>query len=110
VAATFLRERAIPDTPADALVNAFGMGLKALSGATTRLGPEIRVKTDFFPAKPFAFDGMAGLSLINGKGLWDLRLGAGVLLRRVEIRAGYRWLSGPVLVLDGPEVSLALWF
>ena len=92
------------------LINSFGLGFKALDGTTARFGPELRGGFEWFPMKPLAVDGTAALSLLNNRGLWDLRIGGGILVRQLHFRVGYRALVGRGDDLTGPEASLSLFF
>lgn len=92
------------------LVELYGLGVKMLSGVRTLAGPELRLGADYYPIAPLSVEGTIGLSVINGNGLGDFRASAGVELRRVQLRLGYRSLFGPGPHLSGPEASLAYWF
>jgi hypothetical protein len=97
-----------------------GLGVRAmvLDNGGLALGPEFEVGIQTFPLHPLALDGtfrVAGLSGAGaswfGTALLDLSAGAGVLLGRVELRAGYRALViGNATTLAGPTLGARIWF
>ena len=96
-----------------------GLGLRAmvLDDGSPALGPEVELGFQSFPLRPLAFDGtlrFAGLSGAGaswfGTGLLEGSAGAGVLLGRVEVRAGYRALViGHATTLAGPTLGARIW-
>jgi hypothetical protein len=97
-----------------------GLGVRAmvLDDGNLAFGPEFEAGIQAFPLRPLAFDGtfrVAGLSGAGaswfGTALLDLSAGAGVLLGRVELRAGYRMLViGNATTLAGPTLGARIWF
>jgi len=97
-----------------------GLGMRAmvLDNGDIALGPEFEVGIQTFPLRPLTLDGtfrVAGLSGAGaswfGTALLDGSAGAGVLLRRVELRAGYRILViGHATTLAGPTLGTRIWF
>jgi hypothetical protein len=97
-----------------------GLGVRAmvLDNGSVALGPEFEAGFQAFPLRPLAFDGtfrVAGLSGAGaswfGTALLEASAGAGVLLGRVELRAGYRALViGNAATLAGPTLGARIWF
>lgn len=97
-----------------------GLGLRAmvLDDGRVALGPEIDVGTQVFPLRPLAFDGTFRVAGLTGAGaswlgtvLIEASTGAGVLVGRVELRAGLRWLViGHATTLAGPTLGARIWF
>jgi len=97
-----------------------GLGMRAmvLDDGSLALGPEFEMGVQVFPLRPLAFDGtfrVAGLSGAGaswfGTALLEGSAGAGVLLGRVEVRAGYRTLViGHATTLAGPLLGARIWF
>ena len=97
-----------------------GLGVRAmiLDDGSVALGPEFEAGFQTFPLRPLAFDGtfrVAGLSGAGaawfGTALLEGSAGAGVLLGRVELRAGYRALViGNATTLAGPTLGARIWF
>jgi hypothetical protein len=97
-----------------------GLGVRAmiLDDGSLALGPEFEAGFQTFPLRPLAFDGtfrVAGLSGAGaawfGTALLEGSAGAGVLLGRVELRAGFRALViGHATTLAGPTLGARIWF
>lgn len=97
-----------------------GLALRSmiLDDGRVALGPEAELGIQVFPLRPFSFDGtfrMAGLTgagaAFFGTALIDASAGAGVLVGRVEVRAGFRWLViGQATPLAGPILGARIWF
>jgi hypothetical protein len=97
-----------------------GLGFRAmvLDDGRVALGPEIDVGTQVFPLRPLAFDGTFRVAGLTGAGaswlgtvLIEASTGAGVLVGRVELRAGLRWLViGYATTLAGPTLGTRIWF
>lgn len=88
----------------------YQLGVAALAGRDTRIGPRLAVETEAFPGKPFLLDALAGVAFIDNGPLGELRAGAGVTIKHVQVRFGYRALIGPFKTLDGPDGGLTLRF
>jgi len=88
----------------------YQLGLAALAGRTTRVGPRLAVEGEGYPGKPFFVDALAGVAFIDNGPLGELRAGAGVVIKRVQIRFGWRALIGPFKTLDGPDAGLTFRF
>lgn len=84
----------------------FQLGLAALSGRLTRVGPRLALEAELFPRKPFFLDALAAAAFIDGGPLGELRAGAGAAFGRAQVRFGYKALIGPLRHLDGPELAL----
>ena len=84
----------------------YQLGLAALSGRLTRVGPRLAVEAEAYPRKPFFVDALAAVTFIDGGPLGELRAGAGVARGRAQARVSYRALIGPLKNLAGPEVAL----
>jgi hypothetical protein len=97
-----------------------GLGVRTmiLDDGSMALGPEFEAGLQAFPLRPLAFDGtfrVAGLSGAGaawfGTALLEASAGVGVLLGRVELRAGYRALViGSATTLAGPSLGARIWF
>jgi len=95
-----------------------GVRVMVLDDGSLALGPEFEAGLQTFPLRPLAFDGtfrVAGLSGAGaswfGTALLEGSAGAGVLLGRVELRAGYRALViGHATTLAGPTLGARIWF
>ncbi len=86
----------------------YQLGLAALSGKLTRVGPRAAVEAEFYPRKPFFLDALAASTFISGGPLGELRAGGGVAWGRAQARLSYRALIGPFKNLAGPELALIL--
>jgi hypothetical protein len=84
----------------------YQLGLAALTGRLTRVGPRIAVEAEAYPRKPFFVDALAAVTFIDGGPLGELRAGAGVARGRAQARLSYRALIGPFKNLAGPELAL----
>jgi hypothetical protein len=129
------REPTVRDVDHLTLVRVGASGLARLSHATLvrsglavrtmilddeslALGPELEAGLLTFPLRPLAFDGTFRLAGLSGAGapwfgtaLLEVSAGAGVLLGRVEARAGYRALViGHATTLAGPTLGARIWF
>lgn len=97
-----------------------GLALRAmvLDDGRAALGPEAEVGLQVFPLRPLAFDGTFRVAGLTGAGaswfgtaLIDATAGTGVLVGRVELRGGYRWIViGHATVLAGPLLGARIWF
>jgi len=97
-----------------------GLGIRAmvLDDGSVALGPELELGVQAFPLRPLAIDGtfrVAGLSGAGaawfGTALLEASAGAGALLGRVEVRAGYRAIViGQATTLAGPTLGARIWF
>jgi hypothetical protein len=97
-----------------------GLALRAmvLDDGRVALGPEAEMGLQVFPLRPLAFDGTFRIAGLTGAGaswfgtaLIDAAAGAGVLVGRVELRGGFRWLViGPGTSLVGPSLGARIWF
>ena len=97
-----------------------GLAMRAmvLADGSAALGPEFEAGIQTFPLRPLAFDGtfrVAGLSGAGaswfGTAVLEGSAGAGVLLGRVEVRAGYRTIViGNATTLAGPTLGARIWF
>lgn len=84
----------------------YQLGLAALSGKLTRVGPRLAVEAEFYPGKPFFLDALAAATFIDGGPLGELRAGGGLAWKRAQARLSYRALIGPIKNLAGPELAL----
>lgn len=97
-----------------------GLGLRVmvLDDGRAALGPELALGVQAFPLRPLALDGTFRLAGLSGAGaswfgtaLLEGSAGAGVMLGRVELRAGYRALViGHATTLAGPTLGARVWF
>ena len=95
-----------------------GVRVMVLDDGRAALGPELELGIQAFPLRPVAFDGtfrVAGLSGAGaswfGTALLEGSIGAGVLVGRVEARAGFRTLViGSSTTLAGPTLGARIWF
>lgn len=83
----------------------YQLGLAALSGRLTRVGPRLGVEAEVYPRRPFFIDALAAVTFIDGGPLGELRAGGGVALGRGQVRLSYRALIGPFKNLAGPELA-----
>jgi hypothetical protein len=88
----------------------YQLGLAALSGRLTRIGPRLALEGETYPLKPLFFDAHAAASFIDGGPLGEMRAGGGVIWDRFSLRVGYRALIGPFKTLDGPDAGLTVRF
>ena len=96
-----------------------GIALRSmiLDDGRVALGPEAELGFQAFPLRPLGFDGtfrVAGLSGAGasffGTALLDASAGAGVLVGRVELRCGLRWIAiGNATTLGGPTFGARIW-
>lgn len=101
--------RAVGDLVADeAATLEYGLGVGGLLGRRHRGGLDISLGGELRPARRLFVYGRAGAVVLEGGTLGDLRGGAGVRVGRLELRAGYRALSGPFSTLGGPELGLTV--
>jgi hypothetical protein len=84
----------------------YQLGLAALSGRLTRVGPRLAIEAEGYPRRPLFFDASAGVTLISGGPLGELRAGGGLAWGRAQVRLSYRALIGPFKNLAGPELSM----
>ena len=84
----------------------FQLGLAALSGRLTRVGPRLALEAELYPRKPFFLDALAAVTFIDGGPFGELRAGAGAAYGRAQLRLSYRALIGPFRNLDGPELAI----
>lgn len=83
----------------------YQLGMAALSGRLTRVGPRVGVEGELYPLKPFFLDALAAVNLIDGGPLGELRAGGGVAWKRAQLRLSWRALIGPFKNLAGPELA-----
>lgn len=88
----------------------FSIGGAVLSGVRARGGPQARLGFDCYPLAPLSLEAEAAVAGISGRALGEVRGSVGVEVLRLQLRAGYRSLWGPVVRLSGPEASLSYWF
>ena len=88
----------------------YQLGLAALSGRLTRLGPRVAVEAESYPLKPVFFDARVAGSFIDNGPLGELGAGAGVSWKSMSARFGWRALMGPFRTLDGPDAAFAVRF
>lgn len=88
----------------------YQLGLAALSGRLTRLGPRLSLEAESYPLKPFSLDASVAASFIDGGPMGDFRVGTGVSWERWSVRLGYRALLGPFHALEGPEAGASVRF
>lgn len=86
----------------------FQLGLAALSGRLTRVGPRLALEGELYPRKPFFLDALAAATFIDGGPMGELRAGAGAAYGRAQLRLSWRALIGPFRDLDGPELALII--
>lgn len=84
----------------------YQLGMAALSGRLTRVGPRLGLEAELYPRKPFFVDALAAVTFIDGGPLGELRAGAGVSWKRAQARLSWRALIGPMKNLAGPELAL----
>lgn len=84
----------------------YQLGMAALSGRLTRVGPRLGVEAELYPRKPFFVDALAAVTFIDGGPLGDLRAGGGLAWKRAQLRLSWRALIGPMKNLAGPELAL----
>lgn len=84
----------------------YQLGLAALSGRLTRVGPRLGLEAELYPRKPFFLDALAAVTFIDGGPLGELRAGGGVSWKRAQARLSWRALIGPMRNLAGPELAL----
>lgn len=84
----------------------YQLGLAALSGRLTRVGPRLGLEAELYPRKPFFVDALAAVTFIDGGPLGDLRAGGGLAWKRAQLRLSWRALIGPMKNLAGPELAL----
>ena len=88
-----------------------GAGVRSLvfKGGEDAIGTIVRYSAEFFPVSPthIWISGEVG----GGRGgvMAEFELGAGVLLRQVELFAGYRAFQVAGVPFQGPQVGLMLW-
>lgn len=97
-----------------------GLGVRTmvLDDGSVALGPEFEAGIQTFPLRPLAFDGTFRIAGLSGAGaswfgtaLLEGSVGAGVLLGRMEVHAGYRTLViGHATTLAGPTLGARIWF
>jgi hypothetical protein len=84
----------------------YQLGLAALSGRLTRVGPRLGLEAELYPRKPFFVDALAAVTFIDGGPLGELRAGGGAAWKRAQLRLSWRALIGPMKNLAGPEFAL----
>lgn len=84
----------------------YQLGLAALSGRLTRVGPRLGLEAELYPRRPFFVDALAAVTVIDGGPLGELRAGGGVSWKRAQARLSWRALIGPMKNLAGPELAL----
>lgn len=84
----------------------YQLGLAALSGRLTRVGPRLGLEAELYPRRPFFVDALAAVNVIDGGPLGELRAGGGASWKRAELRLSWRALIGPMRNLAGPEFAL----
>lgn len=84
----------------------YQLGLAALSGRLTRVGPRLGLEAELYPRRPFFVDALAAVTFIDGGPLGELRAGGGVSWKRAQARLSWRALIGPMKNLAGPELAL----
>lgn len=86
----------------------YQLGMAALSGQVTRVGPRVGVEGELYPLKPFFLDALAAATFIDGGPLGELRAGAGVAWGRAQMRLSWKALIGPLRNLAGPELAFVV--
>ena len=88
-----------------------GLGVRSLVflGGEDAIGVISRYSAEFFPAKPVHF--WIGGEVGGGRGglMSEFETGIGVLIKRVELYAGYRAFKVAGVPFHGPQIGAMLW-
>ncbi len=89
-----------------------GAGLRGFSflGGERSTGFAVRYGAELYPVKPLRLWARAELGANSGALSGELDVGAGVMVNRVELFAGYRTVRFVGLNFGGPVVGVAAWF
>lgn len=86
-----------------------GLGYQRIDGPDIqhRLKVVYRVSSFY---QPFHFDLDLGVSNLSGYPLWEIAPGISYHWNRFQFKAGYRRLTVSDQTIDGPELSIGVWF
>ncbi len=89
-----------------------GAGLRGFkfAGGESSTGVTFRYGVELFPVKPLRVWAMGEAGANSGEFSGEIDVGAGILINRVELFAGYRGVRFVGLNFAGPVVGVAAWF
>ncbi len=87
-----------------------GAGYESVQGRDHHDRLKLTYIVKYFFAKNFRFDADLGTSLASGSTVFEVSPGIAYHWDRYEIKAAYERRSISDVVLEGPQVSLAVWF
>jgi len=88
----------------------FGLGYQAIQGQNHHDRVKLTYKIRRYFQIPLHLDLDFGVSLASGKPIFELAPGIAYHWNRFALKAGYRRINISDVVLEGPELSLAIWF
>ncbi|MBI4230353.1 MAG: hypothetical protein HY608_05920, partial [Planctomycetes bacterium] len=87
-----------------------GLGWKTLKGQEINEGIDFTYRAECYPVRPWVFDFTFEAASVSGDLLGEVSLGGGVVLKNLQVRAGYRTLFSDGTDLSGPEAGLVVWY
>jgi len=87
-----------------------GMGYESVEGRDHHDRVKLDYQVKYFFAKPFRFDADASMSLAAGNPIFEISSGLAYHWNRFEMKVAYERRSISDVVLDGPALSLGVWF
>ncbi len=87
-----------------------GMGYESVEGRDHHDRVKLAYQVKYFFAKPFRLDADVSTSLAAGKPIFEISSGLAYQWNRLEIKVAYERRNISYVVLEGPQLSLAVWF
>jgi hypothetical protein len=87
-----------------------GMGYESVEGRDHHDRVKLAYQVKYFFAKPFRLDANASTSLAAGKPIFEISSGVAYQWNRFEIKVAYERRNISDVVLEGPALSLGVWF